>query len=167
MAVQEPERIGTPALGLHILKKTQDEGNADPVDISAGVIEVQTAADLLNEAASRAAERAIQRQVEMGSRGGGGSKKETGAWIRWVVGLVIMLIGLVWTGSFLLASRTTEDKVEHMIQTAPQNADTKAKLVEHEEEIQVQKLQLNTIEGTVKNIDKTVGEIKKDLKEKR
>jgi len=163
MAVSNTDELGTPALGIKTLKKHQDEGNADPVQITTGVIEVETAAEMMIQTARRAAEHAIK----LNGNGHRNGKQEMGVWVRWAGGLLLTLLALVWGGSFLLASKTDEDKVEHMIESAPQHPDSKAELAKHEAELQVQKLQLNTIEGTVKNIDKTMGEIKDDLKKGR
>lgn len=146
----------TPAVGIALLDSAKNMGNADPIGH-------QTTADLVNEVALRAAIKAHQMN---GSNGNGKKKLDVGTWVRWSVGLFVLLVGLLWAVSILFAERPTENRVERMIDNTRQHPDSKAELLRHAEQLRIQGLQLNTIETGVNQIDKTLVEIKEDLKRK-
>ncbi len=144
----------TPALGVKLLASTKNLGNTDPIGL-------QTTADLINEVALRAALKANN------INSNGKKKLDAGTWVRWGVGLFIMLVGILWGVSVLFAERPTETKVERMINSRPQHLDSKVEIARHAEMLRLQELQIGEIKVGIKQIGEMLGEIKADLKKKK
>ena len=98
--------------------------------------------------------------------GNGHAKKpDVGTWVRWAGGLVVLLVGMLWSVSVLFAERPTEKHVKEMISDShSQHPDSREAIGRNAAELQAQKLQLVRIGDGVETIKETVKEIKDDIK---
>jgi hypothetical protein len=156
-------RIGTPVFGVEILKDAKNTGIAQPVEPEK-TIAMSVAADAMNVVATRAAEKAVEKV--MNGNGNGKKKKEVGEWVRWGAGLAILLGGLLWGGAELFAERPTGHQVKEMIQSAKsQHPDSKEGIKANAMMNNTQEIEIGELKVTVKSIDDSLKEIKKDLKD--
>jgi len=133
-----PDRTPTPALGVELLAATRGAGGAEPY------------ADLLNEVAFRAAQRARP-------------KIDPAKWLS----IVCMLMASVLAVSLWIYSRPSEAQVDQKISDTRQHPESKAGIAKNAAELQLQKIQLTEISGGIKAVNDTLVEIKGELKELR